>query len=98
MTAISEKKAEASRRNGARGGGPASEAGRRRSALNAVKHGLSARTAVLLSDEDPEEFGAFEAALTQEMAPVDLHPPHESGPCSSPLASASRRTFSTRAL
>ena len=70
MTAISEKRAEASRRNGARGKGPGSPAGRRRSALNALKHGLSARTAVLLPDEDPVEFAAFEAALSQEMAPA----------------------------
>lgn len=73
MTAILEnnpgKKAEASRRNGARGKGPVSEAGRRRSATAAVKHGLRARTVVLLSDEDPVEFAAFDEALSHEMAP-----------------------------
>lgn len=68
-TSRSPAQAAASRRNGAKGGGPVSLAGRQRSAANAVKHGLSGRTVVLLSDEDPAEFAAFERALRTELRP-----------------------------
>lgn len=66
---VSEKRSEASRRNGAKGQGPATATGRRRSAMNAVRHGLRGRTVVLLADEDPDEFLAFDEALRAEMAP-----------------------------
>lgn len=61
-----------SRLNGARSAGPASEAGRARSALNAVRHGLSGRTFFLLPDEDPAEFAAHEAELLGVYRPRDL--------------------------
>jgi hypothetical protein len=51
----------ASRRNETRSTGPASVAGKARSALNGVRHCLSGRTFFLLPDEDPEEFGEHEA-------------------------------------
>lgn len=41
-----------------------------RAACNALKHGLCARTVVLLDDEDAAAFGAFEAAVRAELAPV----------------------------
>ena len=50
---ISEAKLEANRRNSQRSCGPTSEAGKSRSKLNAVKHGMRAATLVLL-DEDAE--------------------------------------------
>jgi hypothetical protein len=50
----------ASRHNGARSHGPASEAGKARAALNGVRHGLCGRTFFLLADEDPAEFAAHE--------------------------------------
>ncbi|MFO1050131.1 MAG: hypothetical protein U1E52_19810 [Geminicoccaceae bacterium] len=62
---------EASRLNGALSAGPASEAGKARSALNAVRHGLSGRTFFLLPDEDPEEFSAHEAELLRAYRPRD---------------------------
>jgi hypothetical protein len=63
-------RALASRRNGARSRGPKTPAGRLRAARNALKHGLFARKLVLLIDEDSAAFGAFEAAVHAELAPV----------------------------
>ena len=51
--AISEAKLEANRRNSQKSCGPKTEAGKQRSKLNAVKHGMRAATLVLL-DEDPD--------------------------------------------
>ena len=53
----SPAQSEASRLNGACSAGPATEAGKARSSLNAVRHGLSGRTFFLLPDEDAAEFG-----------------------------------------
>lgn len=65
----SAARAAASRRNGAKSRGPKTAAGRARVARNAIKHGLCARRLVLLVDEDAAAFGAFEAALHEELAP-----------------------------
>ena len=65
----STARAEASRRNGARSRGPVSAAGKARSAQNATKHGLRARS-VLLGDESGVEFAGFAAALRGELAPA----------------------------
>lgn len=62
----------ASRLNGARSGGPATEAGKARSALNGVRHGLTGQTFFLLPDEDPEEFRRHEAQWLAEWRPRDL--------------------------
>ena len=51
--AVSEAKLEANRRNSMRSCGPRTEAGKQRSKLNAVKHGMRAATLVLL-DEDAQ--------------------------------------------
>ena len=50
---VSAAKLEANRRNAMRSCGPRTDAGKSRSKLNAVKHGMRAATLVLL-DEDPE--------------------------------------------
>ena len=50
---VSAAKLEANRRNSQRSCGPTSEAGKSRSKLNAVKHGMRAATLVLL-DEDSQ--------------------------------------------
>ena len=68
----SPQQSGASRLNGAMSSGPASEAGKARSALNAVRHGLSGRTFFLLPDEDPAEFAAHEAELLATFGPRDL--------------------------
>ena len=67
----SPAQSEASRLNGAMSSGPASEAGKVRSALNAVRHGLSGRTFFLLPDEDPAEFAAHEAEVVAAFRPRD---------------------------
>jgi len=48
-------KSESARINGAKSHGPKTEAGRKRSSQNALKHGLTAQTLVLPT-EDPAEF------------------------------------------
>jgi hypothetical protein len=65
----SSARAEASRRNGARSRGPVTAAGKARSARNAVKHGLRARS-VVLADERAGEFSALASALRDELAPA----------------------------
>ena len=59
---------DASRQNGALSTGPATEAGKARSSLNATRHGLSGRTFFLLADEDEADWlhhTALELAMLQ---------------------------------
>jgi hypothetical protein len=65
---VSEGKRRANMENG-RKGGPKSEAGKAKVRLNAVTHGLTAKTP-LLSDEDPEEFEALREGMYHELQPV----------------------------
>jgi hypothetical protein len=67
---ISNVRAEASRRNGAKSRGPKTPEGKARSAQNALKHGMRAQKHIVLPDEDGVEFAALEAAMVQELAPV----------------------------
>jgi hypothetical protein len=66
---LSNARAEASRKNGARSRGPKTPDGKARSAQNALKHGMCAQKCVVLPDEDAAEFAALEAALMEELAP-----------------------------
>ena len=66
---MSNARAEASRKNGAKSRGPRTAAGKARSARNALKHGLRALQYVVLADEDAVEFQTLEAALLDELAP-----------------------------
>jgi hypothetical protein len=66
---VSNARAEASRRNGAKSRGPRTPEGKTRSAQNALKHGLRAERYVVLPDEEWEEFAALETALKEELAP-----------------------------
>ena len=59
---ISLQRLEANRRNALRSTGPTTEAGKQKSRLNAVRHGLTAET-VVASLEDAEDYNAFEAAI-----------------------------------
>ena len=67
---VSNARAEASRRNGAKSRGPKTPEGKARSSRNALKHGLRATKAVVLPDEDGAAFAALEAALLEELAPA----------------------------
>ncbi len=67
---VSNARAAASRRNGAKSRGPKTPAGKARSAQNALKHGMRALRYVVLPDEDGVAFQALEAALVEELAPV----------------------------
>ena len=67
---ISNARAAASRKNGAKSRGPKTNEGKARSAQNALKHGMRAQKHLVLPDEDAAEFAGLEAALVEELAPV----------------------------
>jgi hypothetical protein len=56
---------EANRRNALRSTGPKTDEGKRRSRVNAVRHGLTAET-VIGSLEDAEDYKAFEATIISD--------------------------------
>jgi hypothetical protein len=65
----SSARAEASRKNDAKSSGPKTPEGKRRSAQNALRHGMRAQKYVVLPEEDAAAFAALEAALAEELAP-----------------------------
>jgi hypothetical protein len=67
---VSNARAEASRKNGARSRGPKTREGKARSARNALKHGMRSAKHVVLPEEDADEFADLEAAMLEELAPV----------------------------
>jgi hypothetical protein len=67
---VSNARAEASRKNGAKSRGLKTPEGKARSAQNALRHGLRAEKYVVLPQEDAAEFAGLEAALIEELAPV----------------------------
>ena len=69
-------KAEIARANGALSKGPISPEGKARSAMNATRHGLSARTMVLGEGEDGSELAALRGALLARWQPVDAAEAH----------------------
>src|SRR5213595_1797994 len=56
---------EANRRNARLSTGPLTEAGKRRSRRNAVRHGLTAET-VIDALEDADDYSAFERSITAD--------------------------------
>jgi hypothetical protein len=56
---------EANRRNALKSTGPRTEAGKRRSRRNAVRHGLTAETVIEVL-EDPEDYKAFELSVNSD--------------------------------
>jgi hypothetical protein len=69
---VSNARAAASRKNGARSRGPKTPEGKGRAAQNALKHGMRARKYVLLPQEDAAAFAALESAIVAELAPVGV--------------------------
>jgi hypothetical protein len=67
---VSNARAEASRKNGARSRGPKTPEGKARVARNALRHAMRAEKYVVLPEEDAAEFAGLEAALVEELAPV----------------------------
>jgi len=63
MTSL--RQIESNRRNALRSTGPKTDTGKQRSAQNAVRHGLTAET-VIEPLEDPEDYKAFEQAITAD--------------------------------
>jgi len=61
----SSKQIEANRRNSLKSTGPKTDAGKRSSRCNAVRHGLTAET-VIGALEDTEDYKAFEATITAD--------------------------------
>jgi hypothetical protein len=64
----SERKCEANRLNALKSTGPKTAEGKARASQNAVKHGLTAASPVVL-DEDPEAFAAFAREMTADLKP-----------------------------
>ena len=63
----------AARANSAHSRGPATEAGKARSARNGTRHGLRGGPFSLLSGEDHEEFAALHTAVTADWRPRDAY-------------------------
>ncbi len=65
-------KADTSRANGARSNGPATEEGKAKSSLNAIKHGLTSNKVVVLQNENPEDYARLAADFADTFQPANL--------------------------
>jgi hypothetical protein len=68
---MSERQAEANRRNAQLSTGPRTLEGRARVALNALKHGLTSQQ-VVLPNENPDDFDSFREGLLSALGPHDV--------------------------
>jgi hypothetical protein len=66
MTSL--RQIESNRRNAQKSTGPITEEGKQRSSRNAVRHGLTTETVIQLL-EDPDDYHAFEMAVTADYDP-----------------------------
>jgi hypothetical protein len=66
---VGKPRAAASRSNGARSRGPVTAEGKARASRNALKHGLRAKTTVVLEDEDEAAFARLEEGLMVDLQP-----------------------------
>src|SRR6187401_2603756 len=69
MVTVSERRLEANRRNAARSTGPRTPEGKAIVALNALKHGLLSREA-LIGGESEAELVAFAKRMRAQLAPL----------------------------
>jgi hypothetical protein len=65
---ISEKQLEANRNNAQLSHGPVTDAGRKRSSMNALRHGLTGQVTTM-TDDDRTAHEKFSKALIQDLAP-----------------------------
>jgi hypothetical protein len=63
------RKIDSARANGAKSHGPVTEEGRKKSSMNAITHGLNARTPVLFNETD-DEHAALLDSYVQDLQPV----------------------------
>jgi hypothetical protein len=66
----SDLKSETARANGAKSHGPKTPEGREKSSQNAVKHGFTSKSIIVLDTEDPEEFHEVENEFVQTYRPA----------------------------
>lgn len=66
----SEKRLAANRANAQKSTGPRTEQGKAASRINSLRHGLTAKT-VVLDSEDPAEFAAFRERVISSFAPAE---------------------------
>ena len=64
------RKIDSARANGAKSHGPVTEEGRTKSSMNALKHGLTART-VLFSNDNHDEYNALLESYIESLQPID---------------------------
>ena len=64
-----EIRAEINRRNAQNSTGPRTEEGKKRSSMNALRHGLTGQI-VVMPEEDLKAFNAFEQSFVEELKPV----------------------------
>ena len=65
-----QRKIDSARANGAKSHGPVTEEGRKKSSMNALKHGLTART-LLFSNDNHDEYEALLESYIQSLQPID---------------------------
>jgi len=72
-TTVSNKQLAANRKNAKRSTGPKTPEGKAAASANAIKHGLCSLSPnhVVILDEDPDEFAAFQAEVLNDLRPAE---------------------------